>query len=99
MSSDADTLECNQQRFAALCFNCFFPNTQFYYSPVLEQLKLHTLHTRRHRLDAFFLTHVYLVLKFCPSVLETVGLRVPVRYFTDFAQFKFLPLMQKLSVC
>jgi hypothetical protein len=52
---------------------------------------LHTLHTRRHHLDTLFLIHVYLGLKFCPSVLETVGFRVPLRYFWDFAQFQFSP--------
>jgi hypothetical protein len=30
---------------------------------------------------------VYLGYKFCPSVLEIVGLRVPARYMRDFALF------------
>jgi hypothetical protein len=34
----------------------------------------------RHRLDALLLTQVCFGLKFCPSVLEIVGLRVPARY-------------------
>jgi hypothetical protein len=89
MLSDANKLERIQQRFTALCFNHFFPSAQFHYSPALEQLQLHTLRTGRHRLDTLFLIHVHLGLKFCPPVLETVGLRVPVRYFIDFAQFKF----------
>jgi hypothetical protein len=41
---------------------------------------------RRYRLDALFLTQVYFGFKFCPSVLEIVGLRVPARY-RDFALF------------
>jgi hypothetical protein len=57
------------------------------YSFVLEELKLHTLHIRRHRLDALFFIQVYIGLKFCPSVLEIVGLRVPARYIRDFALF------------
>jgi hypothetical protein len=42
---------------------------------------------RRHRLDALFLSEVYCGVKFCPSVLEIVGLRVPARYIRDFAMF------------
>jgi hypothetical protein len=42
---------------------------------------------RRHRLDALFPTQVFFGLKFCPSVLEIVGLRVPARYIRDFALF------------
>jgi hypothetical protein len=42
---------------------------------------------RRHRIDALFLTQVYSGSKFCPSVLETVGLRVPPRRICDFALF------------
>jgi hypothetical protein len=53
----------------------------------LDELKLHTLRMRRHRLDALFLTQVYIGIKFCPSVLEFVGLRVPARYIKDFALF------------
>jgi hypothetical protein len=48
---------------------------------------LHPLHIRRHRLDALFLIQVYTGYKFCPSVLETVGLRVPARNIKDFALF------------
>jgi hypothetical protein len=48
---------------------------------------LSTLHIRRQRLDDLFLIQVYFDLKFCPSVLEIVGLRVPARYIRDFALF------------
>jgi hypothetical protein len=37
----------------------------------------------------FFLTQVYFGFKFCPSVLEIVGLRVPARYIRDFALLNF----------
>jgi hypothetical protein len=80
-------MERIQQRFAALCFNRFFPGAHYCYSFALEELKLHTLRMRRHRLDALFLTHVYFGSKFRPSVLEIVGLRVPVRYIREFALF------------
>jgi hypothetical protein len=98
-STDANKLERIQQRFAALCFNPFLPGAHYCYSLVLEDLKLHTLRMRRHRLDAPFLTHVYFGSKFCPSVLEIVCLRVPARYIRDFALFnvcssrKIVPLL------
>jgi hypothetical protein len=57
------------------------------YDLALEQLKVHTLHKRRYHLDELFLTWVYRECKFFPSVLETVGLRVPVRYIRDFYMF------------
>jgi hypothetical protein len=63
------------------------PGAHYCYSLALEELKLHTLRMRRHRLDALFLTQVYFGLKFCPSVLEIVGLRVPAQYIRDLALF------------
>jgi hypothetical protein len=83
-STDANKLECIQQRFAAFCFNCFFPQVHYCYSFVLVELKLYPFHMRRHRLDAFFLFQVYFGSKFCPSVLEFVVLWVPARYIRDF---------------
>jgi hypothetical protein len=88
MSTDASKLERIQQRFAALCFKRFFnPEVPYCYSFVLEELKLLTLRVRRHRLDSFFLTQVYSGSKFCPSVFEIVGLRVPAGYIRDFRLF------------
>jgi hypothetical protein len=58
MSTDANKLERMQQRFAALCFNRFFPEGHYCYSLALEELKMHTLHIRRHCLDALFLIQV-----------------------------------------
>jgi hypothetical protein len=46
---------------------------------------------RRHRLDALFFIQVDLGSKFCPSVLEIAGLRVPARYIRDFALFNICP--------
>jgi hypothetical protein len=62
---------------------CFFPVVHNSYSLALEELKLHTLRIRRRRHDALFLIQVYFGFKFCPSVLETEGLRVPARYIRD----------------
>jgi hypothetical protein len=86
-STHASKLERIQQRFAALCFYHFFPQVHYCYTLGLQELNLHTLHMRRHRLDAVFLTPVYSGSKFCPSVLETVGLRVPPWHIRDFALF------------
>jgi hypothetical protein len=52
----------------------FFAQDHYSYSFVLKELKLHTLPIRRHRLEVLFFIQVYLGLKFCPSVLEIVGL-------------------------
>jgi hypothetical protein len=84
-SIDDSKLERFQQRFAFVCFNHFFPQVHYCYSLALEDLKLHILHTRRHRLDELFLIQVFLGSKFWPSVLEIVGHRVPSRYIRDFA--------------
>jgi hypothetical protein len=93
-STDANKLERIQKSFATLCFHCFFPGAHYCYSLALEELILHTLRIRTHRLDALFLTRVYSGSKFCPSVLEIVGLRVPARYIRDFAlQVKIVPLL------
>jgi hypothetical protein len=86
-STDASKLERIQQRFTALCFYRFFPQVHYCYTLALQELNLHTLRMRRQRVDAVFLTKVYSGSKFCPSVLETVGLRVPPRRIRDFALF------------
>jgi hypothetical protein len=54
----------------------FFPQVRYCYTLASQELRLHILRMRRHRLDAVFLTQVYSGSKFCPAVLETVGLRV-----------------------
>jgi hypothetical protein len=86
-STDASKLERIQQRFAALCFYRFFPQVRYCCTLALQGLNLHILRMRRHRLDAVFHTQVYSGSKFCPSCLETVGLRVPPRRIRDFALF------------
>jgi hypothetical protein len=52
------------------------------------------LHKRRYHLDALFLIQVYRGLKYCPSLLEAVGLRVPSRYLRDFSMFRFSPSLK-----
>jgi hypothetical protein len=86
-------LEWIQQRFTAFCYNHFFPEVHYCYSLALEELKSHTLRIMRQRLNALSLIQVYLDSKFCPFVLEIVGLRVPARYIRDF------PLSNVCSSC
>jgi hypothetical protein len=61
--------------------------------PLLWRSSNCILYVLGDRLDALFLTQVYFGLKFCSSVLEIVGLRVPARYSRDFALFNIF------SVC
>jgi hypothetical protein len=82
-TTDANKLERIQQKFAALCYNRFLPHVYYSYANALEYLKLRTLHKRRYHLDALFIK-VYRGLKYCPFLLEAVGLRVPTRYLRNF---------------
>jgi hypothetical protein len=93
MSTDANNLEHIQQRFVALCFNCFIPEVHYCYSLALEELKLHTLCKRRHHLSALFLTQVYFCFKFWPSILEIVGLRVSADCSVSAPHVKTVPLL------
>jgi hypothetical protein len=47
----------------------------------------HTLHKWRYRLGALPLIQVYLGSKFCPSLFETVGLRVATLCIRDSSMF------------
>jgi hypothetical protein len=86
-STDANKLELIQQRFVALCFNRLFAEVHYSYSFVLEELQLHALRNRKHRLDALFFIQVYLSLKFCPfRKLFVSGISV-YRYIRNFALF------------
>jgi hypothetical protein len=74
--------------------NRFLLHVHYSYSSALEYLKLHTLRKRRYHLDEIFPIQVYLGSKFCPSVLEIVGLRVPTRHFRDFPLFCVCPAIK-----
>jgi hypothetical protein len=89
--TDANKLERIQQKFAALCYNRFLPHAHYSYAKALEYLKLHTLRKRRYHLDALFIIEVYCGLKYRPSLLEAVGLRVLTRYLRDFSMFSLSP--------
>jgi hypothetical protein len=93
-TTDVNRLERIQQKFAALCYNRFLPHVHYSYANALEYLKLHTLHKRMYHLDALFLIQVYRGFKFCPSLSETVRLRVPTRYLRDFSMFHVGPSLK-----
>jgi hypothetical protein len=46
-----------------------------------------TFHNRHHQFEASFLINIYSGTKWCPSVLETVGLPVPTRNIRNFTMF------------
>jgi hypothetical protein len=86
-NSDFNKLERIQRKFAALCHNRFFQNIGYHYISILDKLNLQTLDVRRRHIDALFLINVCRGAKFCPSVLDAVGLRVPSRNIRKFSTF------------
>jgi hypothetical protein len=52
------------RRFAALCFDCFFPQVHHCYSLALEEINLHTLHMRRPLRCTLFIQVLHAVLLF-----------------------------------
>jgi hypothetical protein len=64
-----------------------FYDIEYHYDIILEKLNLQTLHIRRRHIDALFLINAFCGTKYCPSVLETVGLRVPTRNIRNFTTF------------
>jgi hypothetical protein len=62
-----------------------------HYSRALEYFKHHTLRKMGHDLDVMFPTQSYLGFKYCPFLLEAVGLRSPSRFIWDSLMFNFSP--------
>jgi hypothetical protein len=77
-------LERVQRKFTALCHKRFSQAVEYHYGNILEKLNPQTL--RRH-FDALFLLNIFSGTKHCPSVLETVGIRVPSRNIRNFTMF------------
>jgi hypothetical protein len=84
---DASKLQRIQWKFASLCHHRFFSHLPYSYTNVLNYLKFHTLSDLRCHLDALFLLNVFSGSKFCPTLLETVSLRVSHQNFRDFKLF------------
>jgi hypothetical protein len=63
-STDAKKLERIQRKFVALCYNRFRSRDSngYSYAYALQVLNLHTLHDRRHQLDASFVTDFFWAL-------------------------------------
>jgi hypothetical protein len=90
MTTDVKNLERIQLKFEAL----YLPHVHYSFANPLEYLKLHIFCKRTYHLDALFLIQVYRSLKYCPSFLEAVGLRVPTQYLRDFSMFSFSPSLK-----
>jgi hypothetical protein len=85
--TDSNKLERVQRKFAALCHKRFFQDVEYHYDNILERLNLGTLHIRRRHFNALFLINAFSGTKHCPSVLETVSIRVPTRNIRNFTMF------------
>jgi hypothetical protein len=85
--TDSNKLERVQRKFAALCHNRFFQDAEHHHDNILEKLALQALHIRRRHFDAVFLINAFTGTKYCPSVLEAVGIRVPTRNIRNFTAF------------
>ena len=72
-----------------VCLHRFFSHLDYSYGNVLKYLKLHTVSARRRQLDVLSLKSVYRASKYCPTLFEAFGLRVPNRNFRDFSLFDF----------
>jgi hypothetical protein len=90
-STHTNKLERIQQKFASVCLCRFFPCVPYSYIFALENLSLHSLRKRRHRLHVLFFVQVYRGLKFCSSLLENVSIRVPTCNVRDFLTFCICP--------
>jgi hypothetical protein len=86
-NTDSNKLERVQRKFAALCHERFFQDVEYHYENTLQQLNLQTLHIERRHFNALLLINVFSGTKYCPSVLETVGIRVPTRNIRNFTTF------------
>jgi hypothetical protein len=85
--TDSSKLERVQRKFSALCHKRYFQDVEYHYSNTLKKLNLRTLHIRRRHFDTFFLINVFNGAKYCPSILERVGIRVLTRKIRNFTTF------------
>jgi hypothetical protein len=59
----------------------------FKYEDILDRLNFLPLHVRKSHLDAVFLINAFKGNIACPSILDSVSLRIPSRYIRDFSTF------------
>jgi hypothetical protein len=86
--TDSNKVENIQRKYANLCY------CRFFQADILRNcnsiyifLNFRTLHSRRRHLDALFLINVFKGKINCPSILDTVGIRVPTRQIKEFSTF------------
>jgi hypothetical protein len=95
-------LERIRRKFAVPCPSRFFQNAEYHYDDILEKFNLQTLHIRCRHFNNLFLINVFSGTKYCPSVFETVGIRVltrKIRNFTTFScSFSHCPSARRVSV-
>jgi hypothetical protein len=86
--TDSNKLANMQRKFAVLCYYLFFQaDILLNYNLILNYLNFRTLYSIRRHLDALFLINVFKGKINCPSILDTVGVRVPTRKITEFSTF------------
>jgi hypothetical protein len=85
--TDSHILEFIQGKYAALCHNRLFQDVEHHYDNFWGKINLLTLHDGRRHFDDLSLINVLSGAKCCPSVLETVGIRVPIRNFRNVTMF------------
>jgi hypothetical protein len=99
-TTDSNKLERIQKKFATLCHNKGFKNHNSYdYNYVLDSLKLNALHERRRYFDILFTRNVHNGFITCPSLLETVGIRVPNKNLERLQYFPHFVFTQQMSFC
>jgi hypothetical protein len=87
MITDSSKLERIQREFTALWQSSFLQDMEFNCDNLLERLDLLTLRNKCRLFEAFFLINIFIDTKFCPSILETVGLEAPTRNIRNFTVF------------
>jgi len=100
MATDDNNLE--QQKFTAICFTRFFPHVPYDNAQALQLPKLHTLQVRRLHCDSLWNPRC-LGIKFCPSLIDNISLRVAscrIRNFSPvFCGAQKLPVHYRCSNC
>jgi hypothetical protein len=81
-STDSKMLEQVQRKCVSLCENVF-SHADCSYDDSLLRLKVHKFQMRKRDLDAHCLLISNTGFKNCPSLLDYIGLRVPVHNVTD----------------
>jgi hypothetical protein len=85
--TDSNKLENIQRKFANLLLSFLSGSFLRNYNFILNSLNFRTLHSRRRHLDALFLINAFRGKINCPSISDTVGIRVPTRHIREFSIF------------